>query len=96
MNFFRMPKPRGFNHKYIYYDERRARLRDIEERARRELGMAPTDGSGSAARLRGAFTTSARRRRTSARGGSAGRGQLHTAILVFILIALLALLRYLL
>ena len=44
MNLFRMPKPRGFNHNYIYYDERRARLREIEERARRELGRLPEAG----------------------------------------------------
>ncbi len=96
MSFFRMPKPRGFNHKYIYYDERRARLRDIEERARRELGMSPPEGSGSAARLRGAFAAGAGRRRAPGRRASAGQGRVHTAILVFILIAMLAMLRYLL
>lgn len=41
MNFFRVNKPRGFQHNYIYYDERKEKLAQIEENAKRDLGMLP-------------------------------------------------------
>ena len=41
MGFFRMEKPRPFHHEYIYYNERKEKLKKIEERAKRELGMLP-------------------------------------------------------
>ena len=31
MGFFNQRKPRGFNHQYIYVDERRERLKEMEE-----------------------------------------------------------------
>ena len=39
MGIFKQRKPRGFQHQYIYVDERRERLKEMEERAKRELGM---------------------------------------------------------
>ena len=39
MGIFNQRKPRGFQHQYIYVDERKERLREIEERAKRDLGM---------------------------------------------------------
>lgn len=39
MRFFRLNEPRKFHHEYIYADERKKRLREIEERARKELGI---------------------------------------------------------
>ena len=57
MSLFSRRKPRGFNHRYIYYDERRERLRAIEERARRELGIeAPEEFRPE--HLRGVFSGS--------------------------------------
>lgn len=41
MGFFNMDKPRPYHHEYIYYDERKEKLKEIEERAKRELGMLP-------------------------------------------------------
>ena len=38
MSFFHQPKPRRFHHQYIYYDERREKLKKLEERAYSELG----------------------------------------------------------
>lgn len=92
MNLFRMPKPRGFNHNYIYYDERRARLREIEERARRELGMGQPGGY-DAERIRGAFASGTHhsRRARGRRGHVSPR--FNVAVLALLLIALLALLR---
>ena len=39
--FNSMRKPRGFNHQYIYVDERKEKLAKMEEKAKRDLGMLP-------------------------------------------------------
>ena len=41
MSLFKTREPRRFEHNYIYYDERKEKLRNIEETAKRELGMLP-------------------------------------------------------
>ena len=41
MGMFAMRKPRGFNHSYIYVDERKEKLAKMEETAKRDLGMLP-------------------------------------------------------
>ena len=38
MFFNSMRKPRGFNHQYIYVNERKEKLEKMEEEAKRELG----------------------------------------------------------
>ena len=55
MGIFNQRKPRGFNHQYIYVDERRERLREMEERAKRELGMMPQAQLTAEERIRGKF-----------------------------------------
>lgn len=39
MSLFRQPRPRRFQYEYIYVDERKERLLQIEQKAREELGM---------------------------------------------------------
>lgn len=39
MGFFGQTEPRKFHHEYIYADERKRRMREIEERAIKELGI---------------------------------------------------------
>ena len=41
MGMFTTRKPRGFHHNYIYYDPRKEKLKEIDERAKRELGLLP-------------------------------------------------------
>ncbi len=41
MGLFTMQKPRRFNHQYIYVDERKEKLKKMEEDAKRDLGMIP-------------------------------------------------------
>ena len=41
MGMFGIRKPRGFNHQYIYVDERKEKLTKMEEDAKRDLGMLP-------------------------------------------------------
>lgn len=55
MGFFNQRKPRGFSHQYIYIDERRERLKAMEERVRRELGMIPEAEKTTEERIRGKF-----------------------------------------
>lgn len=65
MGLFSQRKPRPFAHRYIYVDERKERLKAIEDKARAELGMK-NDRQGGHEQLRGMFfnaTRHARRRR---------------------------------
>lgn len=47
MRLFQTRRPRQFNHKMIYADNRSERVKDIERRARQELGMTVIDGEGT-------------------------------------------------
>ena len=40
MSLWKQPRPRGFHHEFIYVDERKERLRKIEDRTKTELGQA--------------------------------------------------------
>ncbi len=53
MGIFKQRKPRGFQHQYIYVDERKERLREMEERAKRELGMLAEKTPTTEDRIRG-------------------------------------------
>ena len=70
MGFFKQRKPRGFSHQYIYVDERRERLKEMEERAKRELGLIPEAEKTAEERIRGKFvdgTKHLKRRKESGR-----------------------------
>lgn len=85
MGMFTMRKPRGFNHQYIYVDERKEKLAKMEEKAKRELGMLP-EKKFAPEDIRGKFvegTTHLKRRKQS------GRRPVHLGLII-ILIALLA------
>ena len=41
MALFKSQKPRAYHHPYIFVDERKEKLRKIEEKAKRELGLLP-------------------------------------------------------
>ena len=91
MNFFKMNKPRGYQHKYIYYDERKEKLAKIEERAKRELGLLPPK-EFSPEDIRGKFvgaTNHLRSRKESK------RKPLSYGVLVMLIIFLLLLMKYL-
>ena len=65
MGMFTVREPRRFEHKYIYYDERKEKLAKIEENAKRELGMLPEE-EFNPERIRGKFlegTTHLKRRK---------------------------------
>lgn len=90
MGLFRVNKPRGFHHNYIYYDPRKEKLQQIEENAKRELGMLPPK-EFSHEDIHGKFigaTTHVRRRKEKG-GGISNR------TLVFILVIMIAVFYYL-
>ena len=78
MGMFAMRKPRGFNHSYIYVDERKEKLAKMEENAKRDLGMLP-EKEFSPEDIRGKFiegTTHLKRRKES------GRKPMHLGIIL--------------
>lgn len=71
-------KPRGFNHQYIYVDERKEKLAKMEEKAKRDLGMLP-EKEFSPEDIRGKFvegTTHLKRRKAS------GKKPIHYGVLL--------------
>lgn len=85
MGMFTMRKPRGFNHQYIYVDERKEKLDKMREAAKRELGMAP-EKEFSPEDIRGKFiegTTHLKRRKES------GRAPLHIGIILVSIVVLI-------
>ena len=80
-----MRKPRGFNHPYIYVDERKEKLAKMEENAKRELGILPPK-EFSPEDIRGKFvegTTHLRRRKES------GRRPVHLGIILAAIVLLI-------
>jgi hypothetical protein len=92
MGMFGIRKPRGFNHQYIYVDERKEKLTKMEEDAKRDLGMLP-EKEFSPEDIKGKFveaTTHLKRRKLS------GRKPIHVGIVVIIIALLIYLWHYLL
>ena len=82
---FTMRKPRGFNHQYIYVDERKEKLAKMEENAKRDLGMLP-EKEFSPEDIRGKFiegTTHLKRRKES------GRKPMHLGIILVVIAVLI-------
>ena len=85
MAMFAMRKPRGFNHSYIYVDERKEKLAKMEENAKRDLGMLP-EKEFSPEDIRGKFiegTTHLKRRKES------GRKPMHLGIILVVIAVLI-------
>ena len=85
MGMFAMRKPRGFNHRYIYVDERKEKLAKMEENAKRDLGMLP-EKEFSPEDIRGKFiegTTHLKRRKES------GRKPMHLGIILVVIAVLI-------
>ena len=89
MSLFKQREPRRFQHNYIYYDERKEKLRKIEEKAKRELGMLPEEEFNPES-IRGKFvesTTHLKRRKEN--GGP--RISFPVAIVLIVLLTILLL-----
>ena len=91
MGMFSVRKPRGFHRNYIYYDPRKEKLKEIDERAKRGLGLLPPK-EFVAEDIRGKFvqaTKHVKRRKES------GRKPVSYGVLITAIILLLLLMRYL-
>lgn len=91
MGMFSIKKPRGFNHQYIYVDERKEKLEKMEDSAKRELGMSPSK-EFNPENIRGAFvkgTTHLKRRKESK------RKPLTLGVIVIAILVLLFIMHYL-
>lgn len=53
---FTQRKPRGFQHQWIYVDERKEKLQKMEEKAKRELGLLPPEEYKPGELIRGNIT----------------------------------------
>ena len=84
---FPVRKPRRFHHEPIYRDERKEQLRQLEQRARRELGMEPDRPDDGHAVYRSVLRSADRDRcRHGQHNGSSSRW---LALLIILLIAVL-------
>lgn len=91
MGLFTVRKPRGFHHNYIYYDPSKEKLKEIDERAKRELGILPPK-EFSPEDIRGKFvgaTKHLKRRKES------GRKPLSYGVLILLIVILLFVMHYL-
>ncbi len=92
MGIFKQRGPRGFQHQYIYVDERKERLKEIENRAKRELGMLPPKETSAEERIRGKIaeqTTHLKRRQENDNPIPTKRIFFILALLLMILVVLL-------
>ena len=88
MGMFTVREPRRFEHKYIYYDERKEKLKKIEESAKRDLGMLPQE-SFDPENIRGKFVEGTKHlKRRKENGGP----RLTAPTAVFVIVLLLVLL----
>ena len=91
MGLFSMRTPRRFEHKYIYYDERKEKLAKIEENAKRDLGMLPPK-EFTPEDIKGKFveaTKHLKRRKES------GKKPVSYGVLILFIVLLLLLMRFL-
>lgn len=94
MNLFRPRRPRGFHHEPMFSDERKARLKAVENRARRELGMEPPQ-EFQPQNLHGTFTNGTRHLRRRKQRETEGRRTWSAGIIICLIIALAVLWFYL-
>ncbi len=90
MSLFRVNKPRGFQHNYIYYDPRKEKLEKIEENAKRELGLLP-DKEFEPEDIRGKFVSATRHLK---RRKERGRKPISSGILIAIIVVLIFVMKY--
>ena len=66
MSMFQSPKPRGFQHHYLYVDERKERLKEIQQRAMTADKKSELNSSySSSASIQGLFRKSSRQKQSS-------------------------------
>lgn len=88
MGMFSIREPRRIEHTYIYYDERKEKLKKIEEKAKRELGMS--EDTFDPESIRGKFVEGTKHLKRHKESGSEPMS-LSKAIFIIIALSLLVL-----
>ena len=65
MSMFQSPKPRGFQHHYLYVDERKERLKEIQQRAMTADKKSELNSSYRSSSIQGLFRKSSRQKQSS-------------------------------
>lgn len=65
MSMFQSPKPRGFQHHYLYVDERKERLKEIQQRAMMADKKSELNSSYSSSSIKGLFRKSSSQKQSS-------------------------------
>lgn len=89
MELFTQRRPRRFNHKYMFVDERKDRIKDIEQRAKASLGGAAASPSAHE-RLRGTFLSATRHASKRRERRLAGGFVLTYGVILVLLVILVA------
>lgn len=93
MGMFNIREPRRMEHTYIYYDERKERLKKIEENAKCDLGMVEeNEQEFDPNRIRGKFIEGTKHLK---RRKEAGSKPIPATVAVALIVGLLILLHYL-
>ncbi|MBO4444932.1 MAG: hypothetical protein J5698_03200 [Bacteroidaceae bacterium] len=96
MSLFKQREPRRFEHNYIYYDERKEKLRNIEEKAKRELGMLEQETYDPEKQIRGKFVEQTKHLKRWKEEGVGGKKRLSPFGAFLIIVVLLLIWRFLL
>ena len=65
MSMFQSSKPRGFQYHYLYVDERKERLKEIQQRAMTADKKSELNSSYSSSSIQGLFRKSSRQKQSS-------------------------------
>ena len=88
LGFFKQPKPRRFSHPYQYVNERKERIKEIEMRAKEELGLLDKEQlSGS--KIKGSFLQAATHTSQHISRCQTGTWQTQVGLLVLLIIILI-------
>lgn len=85
-------RPRGFNHQYIYVNERKEKLDKMEKSAKEDLGMTPPKKINPE-EIRGSFVKGTKHLKRK-KERSKGKVSLNFGLIIFLIIILLYLWHY--
>lgn len=89
MGLLNQRRPRGFRHEYMFVDERKDRLKAVEDRAKAELGRAEPTSLGHDG-IRGVFLAATKHARKRSERRLAGGFILSYGVIAVLLVILVA------
>ena len=96
MGFYKQRQPRQFHRSYIYYDERKEKLQNIEDNAKRRLGLMPEKETTHEEAIRGKFAEQTTHLKRRIDDDKEGRRHLSPFAAFLIVVSLIAIWRLLL